>query len=109
MAFFTFLLANLHSLVLISILALVLGAITEGTDPATASMVAESLEQIKHPQKVAGIRAITNAVARAIFPVLIGSVATTFGIVSGFYALALLSLLPIIPTLLFLQEKPLTP
>ncbi len=105
MAAITLLLAISPSLVLTGFLALLLGFITEGTDPATLSMVATSLEHVENPKKAYGIRAITNGLAKAISPLILGFAAIKLGTVGIFYVLAFLTLLPIIPALIFLKTK----
>ncbi len=105
MAIFTFLITFLNSIFLICLCALILGIITEGTDPATSSMLAQALENIKNPHKVSGIRSIGNGLSRAIFPFILGLIATKAGIIYGFYVLAFMSLLPIIPAYIFLKEQ----
>lgn len=105
MAAITLLLVISPTLFLTGFLALLLGFITEGTDPATLSMVATSLEHIENPKKAYGIRGITNGVARAISPLILGFAAIKLGTVGVFYVLAFLTLLPIIPAWIFLKEK----
>ncbi len=105
MAVLTFSIASFSSIFIIGIIALALGFVTEGTDPATYSMTAYSLEKIDSPQKASGIKTIFNGFAKIIFPFLIGFVATKFGIVWGFYSLAIASLIPIIPASYYLKEK----
>lgn len=105
MAIITFLLAISPWIFLVGTLALLLGFVTEGTDPATASMGAEALEHIPHAEKAAGIRALSIGVAKSLFPLLLGLLASNMGIIWGFYALAAACLLPIIPAALFLQQQ----
>ncbi len=105
MACMTVLIALSSSIMWVGILAILLGFITEGTDPATTSMVAESLEHVAYAQRASGIQTIAKGIAKALFPLLLGFIATQLGIFWGFYALAIACLLPIIPAWLFLQEK----
>ena len=105
MAATIFFLVNSPTLFITGILAVCLGFITEGTDPSTASMVAQSLEHVENPQKASGIRMVLNGTGRTIFPFFLGLIANTFGIAWGFYMLAFLCLLPIIPAWIFTQME----
>lgn len=105
MALVTFFMAVSSSLFIVSILALILGFVTEGTDPATVSMTAEALEKIPNSQKASGMRSLSNGIAKAIFPFLLGFIASKLGIVWGFYALAIATLFPVIPAVMFLNNK----
>lgn len=105
MAFVTCILTLSSILLLTGVLALLLGFITEGTDPATNSMVADSLEHIENAHKASGIRITATGISKAVFPFLLGIIATKFGIIPAFYSLALLALLPIIPAILFMKAK----
>ncbi len=105
MSILIFLIASFSSITTVGIIAFILGIITEGTDPATYSMTAHSLEKIEQPQKASGIKTIFNGISKIFFPFLIGLVATQMGIVWGFYILAIACLLPIIPAWLYLKEK----
>lgn len=104
MAFFTFLLAASSAILIVCILALLLGFVTEGTDPATVGMTAEALETIPHSQKASGMRALGNGLGKTIFPLILGFVASRYGILWGFYFLSFTCLLPIIPAWLFLRN-----
>ncbi len=105
MSILIFSIASFSSITTVGIIAFILGIITEGTDPATYSMTAHSLEKIEQPQKASGIKTIFNGISKIFFPFLIGLIATQMGIVWGFYILAIASLLPIIPAWLYLKEK----
>lgn len=105
MALCTFLLAISSSIFLVSSLALLLGFVTEGTDPASVAMTAEAIEAIPHAQKSSGMRSLSNGVGKIIFPFLLGLIANVWGIIWAFYFLAFASLLPIIPALLFIRNK----
>lgn len=105
MCVITFLIASVSSVFIVGALALTLGFITEGTDPATVSMMAEAIEDIAHPQKASGIRALANGISKSVFPLFLGFIAVKVSIIGGFYVLAVASLLPIIPAILYIREK----
>lgn len=105
MALFIFFLTVSSSIILVSIFALLLGFVTEGTDPATVAMTAEAIEAIPNAQRSSGMRSLSNGVGKTIFPLILGFVANKWGILWGFYFLAFASLLPIIPAWVFLKNK----
>lgn len=105
MAIITFLLVISPNLILTGILALMLGFITEGTDPATQSMIAASLEHLQYPKIAYGLRSTTTGITRTLSPLLLGLVAAKFGITGVFYTISIATLLPIIPAWLFMKEK----
>lgn len=106
MAFIIFLLILSPTLIFTGFLALTLGFITEGTDPATLSMVATSLEHLQNSKKAYSIRAITNGITKTLSPLILGIVASKIGIQGTFYTLVFVTLLPIIPAWMFMRIKP---
>lgn len=84
---------------LVSIIAIVLGALTKGTVPVIQTMVAEATEQERSFEHVFALNALLVSVATVIAPLLFGIVADKQGIEAVFFISAGFALMAIVTAL----------
>lgn len=105
MAVFIILLTLSYSQLLIIIISVILGALTAGTIPVRSTMITESTQHHKEYEKVFGIGSFVANIATSLAPIILGSVADKFGIVSAFYVSAMFAIFAIIPAYIYSKEK----
>jgi MFS family permease len=106
MAIMLVLLVQSHSLMTISICAILLGLITEASDPATVTMTSKIADKIGSFEKVFNARAFVNRLMTLIGPFLLGFIGEKLGLQWSFYTIALAVLLATIPAFLLLKKNP---
>jgi FSR family fosmidomycin resistance protein-like MFS transporter len=82
---------------LIAVFSILLGAVTKGTVPVINTMVTHSVPDRELYEKAFGIVSFAGGIAGVVAPLLLGLVASRFGIVSVFHLSAGFAVLAILP------------
>lgn len=86
---------------LILILSFVLGFSTKWTSPTARTMLIESAKEYESIETYTSSFSFLRTIAKASSPFILGLIANQFGIVTAFYASAVIALLAIIPAFVF--------
>ncbi len=106
MAIILVLLVRSNSLTLIITFAVLLGLITEASDPATVTMSSKIADRLGSFEKVFNMRATVNRIATLAEPLLLGFIGDKLGLAWSFYTISFAVLLATIPAYLLLRDNP---
>ncbi len=84
-----------HNWILVTVIAVILGALTKGTIPVSVTMLAEATEKDFSHEQVFALNALIASVATAIAPLLYGFIADKFGIINVFVVSAIFAIFAI--------------
>lgn len=90
---------------LILLLIPILGLVSEGSDAPVQTMLSESADDHENYEKVFAFDSFFSGIGNVVGPLLIGTVATIFGITTAFYVLAGIIGLAILPVLGYKMQK----
>ena len=90
---------------IILLLIPLLGLVSEGSDAPIQTMLSESADHHENYEKVFAVDSFVSGIGNVAGPLLIGSVATFFGITTAFYVLAGIIGLAILPAIGYKLQK----
>ena len=92
--------SSIKSVVMISVIAVMLGAVTKGTVPVINTLVAKAVPDHRLNEKAFSIVSFVSGIASVISPLLLGFIAQRYSIVFVFYVSACFAVIAILPVLI---------
>ncbi len=103
MAVFILILTTINSIPLIIVVSIILGALTKGTVPVAATLVAESVED--NHEHAFSVSSFIDNTASALSPLVLGFISDMYGVSQAFTVAAGIALVAVIPVIFFALAK----
>ena len=92
--------SSIKSVVMISVISVMLGAVTKGTVPVINTLVAKAVPDHRLNEKAFSIVSFVSGIAAVISPLLLGFIAQRYSIVFVFYISACFAVIAVLPVLI---------